>query len=160
MTSERKEQWGGYNQWRETAQSLVDNRPITTDRLQHSLQLTGILSNPPYIPREQLPGLQAEVGRHEPHLALDGGAGLGDDSLTAICAGAAAMLLPGGFLALETAGGEQAHAVAALLRGMDGPREANVADSTSDAQGGYAFRDVRVVKDLRGVDRFVTCYRC
>jgi release factor glutamine methyltransferase len=41
----------------------------------------GIVSNPPYIPREQMAGLQAEVGRHEPTLALDGGEGPGLDSL-------------------------------------------------------------------------------
>ncbi len=32
-----------------------------------------IVSNPPYIPTEELPGLQREVQR-EPHMALDGGA--------------------------------------------------------------------------------------
>lgn len=41
----------------------------------------GIVSNPPYIPRQQMAGLQAEVGRHEPTLALDGGEGPGLDSL-------------------------------------------------------------------------------
>jgi release factor glutamine methyltransferase len=44
-------------------------------------QLGGILSNPPYIPREQMAGLQAEVGQHEPWSALDGGEGPGMDSL-------------------------------------------------------------------------------
>jgi release factor glutamine methyltransferase len=32
-----------------------------------------IVSNPPYIPREDLASLQPEVSRHEPRLALDGG---------------------------------------------------------------------------------------
>jgi release factor glutamine methyltransferase len=40
-----------------------------------------VLSNPPYIPAVQMPGLQAEVGRHEPWSALDGGPGDGLDSL-------------------------------------------------------------------------------
>jgi release factor glutamine methyltransferase len=45
-------------------------------------QLGGVVSNPPYIPRSQIQaGLQAEVGRHEPMSALDGGAGPGMDSL-------------------------------------------------------------------------------
>lgn len=44
-------------------------------------QLGGILSNPPYIPRVQMDGLQAEVGRHEPWSALDGGPESGLDSL-------------------------------------------------------------------------------
>eukprot|EP00878_Enallax_costatus_P033957 GHUV01037549.1.p1 GENE.GHUV01037549.1~~GHUV01037549.1.p1 ORF type:complete len:302 (+),score=68.24 GHUV01037549.1:1074-1979(+) len=43
--------------------------------------LGGILSNPPYIPRVQMEGLQAEVGRHEPWNALDGGPQAGLDSL-------------------------------------------------------------------------------
>lgn len=44
--------------------------------------LGGVLSNPPYIPRSQIDeGLQAEVGRHEPLSALDGGPGEGMDSL-------------------------------------------------------------------------------
>jgi len=48
--------------------------------------------------------LQAEVGQHEPWLALNGGHGSGLDSLTLICQGAFPMLQPGGFLALETTG--------------------------------------------------------
>lgn len=44
-------------------------------------QLGGILSNPPYIPRVQMDSLQAEVQRHEPWSALDGGPDLGLDSL-------------------------------------------------------------------------------
>lgn len=63
--------------------------------------LGGILSNPPYIPQVQMAGLQAEVGLHEPHTALDGGPGPGLDSLQPICEQAAAALLPGGFIALE-----------------------------------------------------------
>ena len=50
-----------------------------------------------------------QVRAHEPLLALDGGGGPGTDALDAVCRGAAALLRPGGFLALETAGGEQAH---------------------------------------------------
>lgn len=48
--------------------------------------------------------LQKEVGQFEPWLALDGGQGLGFDSLTPICSGAARQLRAGGFLALETTG--------------------------------------------------------
>lgn len=33
-----------------------------------------IVSNPPYIPTADIAGLEPEVVRHEPHLALDGGA--------------------------------------------------------------------------------------
>lgn len=44
-------------------------------------RLGGVLSNPPYIPRVQMAGLQAEVKQHEPWTALDGGPDLGLDSL-------------------------------------------------------------------------------
>ena len=46
---------------------------------------------------------------YEPWLALDGGLGLGLDSLALICQGAEDMLQPGGFLALETTGRVCAH---------------------------------------------------
>ena len=34
-----------------------------------------IIGNPPYIPAENLPTLQAEIRDHEPRVAVDGGAG-------------------------------------------------------------------------------------
>lgn len=63
-------------------------------------KLSGIVSNPPYIPRCKIPGLQAEVGRHEPILALDGGES-GMEDLLHLCRGLAAALEPGGFFAFE-----------------------------------------------------------
>jgi release factor glutamine methyltransferase len=36
-------------------------------------RLSGMVSNPPYIPSQTVLNLQPEVTRHEPHLALDGG---------------------------------------------------------------------------------------
>ncbi|CAN0857607.1 Release factor glutamine methyltransferase [Linum grandiflorum] len=63
-------------------------------------KLSGVVSNPPYIPSNNMPRLQAEVGRHEPSLALDGGDS-GMDCLLQLCTGAATMLKPGGFFALE-----------------------------------------------------------
>ena len=63
-------------------------------------KLAGIVSNPPYIPSDNLPGLQAEVGRHELRLALDGGLD-GMDDLLHLCNGAALMLRPGGFFIFE-----------------------------------------------------------
>ena len=64
-------------------------------------RLGGLVSNPPYIPRVQMSGLQREVGAHEPTSALDGGEGPGMDSLAVICEQAVHRLIPGGFLALE-----------------------------------------------------------
>ena len=63
-------------------------------------RVAGLVSNPPYIPSGHIGGLQAEVGRHEPILALDGGEdGLAD--LLHLCNGAASMLKSGGFFAFE-----------------------------------------------------------
>nr|POE71265.1 release factor glutamine methyltransferase [Quercus suber] len=63
-------------------------------------KLASIVSNPPYIPSDNIPGLQAEVGRHEPRLALDGGLN-GMDELLHLCNGAALMLRLGGFFIFE-----------------------------------------------------------
>ncbi|MFD0957834.1 peptide chain release factor N(5)-glutamine methyltransferase [Paenibacillus chungangensis] len=38
------------------------------------VSIDALVSNPPYIPAADLPGLQREVREFEPHLALDGGA--------------------------------------------------------------------------------------
>ena len=57
-------------------------------------QLVVLLINPPYIPSNYISGLQAEVAKHEPRLALDGGAD-GMDDLLHLCHGATSMLKPG-----------------------------------------------------------------
>lgn len=59
-----------------------------------------ILSNPPYIAREDLDRLPVGVRQYEPILALDGGAG-GYAVLDRIIAGAGEFLHPGGHLILE-----------------------------------------------------------
>ena len=117
--------------------------------------LAGIVSNPPYISSDLLEGLQREVGLYEPELALGGGEGLGIDALAPICIGAVDMLQPGGFLAIETAGGEQAEYVAQLLQHM----QSGGSGVGGGGEGSLAFEDVRVRRDLRGVDRFVTATR-
>jgi len=58
-----------------------------------------LVSNPPYVPTGELPGLSREV-RREPRLALDGGPD-GLALLRPIVSGAAARLLPGGRLLVE-----------------------------------------------------------
>lgn len=63
-------------------------------------KLAGLVSNPPYIPSDNILGLQAEVGRHEPRLALDGGVD-GTDDLVHLCKLAASFLKPGGYFAFE-----------------------------------------------------------
>ncbi|HWV38297.1 MAG TPA: peptide chain release factor N(5)-glutamine methyltransferase [Vulgatibacter sp.] len=72
-----------------------------------------VVSNPPYVPSGELPGLSREV-RREPHLALDGG-GDGLDVVRRIVGGAGRHLVPGGRVALELSLG-QAEVVVGLLR--------------------------------------------
>ncbi|MCA3279877.1 MAG: peptide chain release factor N(5)-glutamine methyltransferase [Roseomonas sp.] len=71
-----------------------------------------ILTNPPYIESAAIPGLMAEVARHEPASALDGGA----DGLSAyryIITDLPRLLAPRGVAVLELGAGQQA-AVEAL----------------------------------------------
>ncbi len=93
-----------------------------------------IVSNPPYIKREEIETLMDEVRLHEPYMALDGH----EDGLyfyRRIAEEAPKHLRAGGGLFLEI-GWDQGESVSELLR----------------AQG---FVDVKVVKDLAGLDRVV-----
>lgn len=72
-----------------------------------------IVSNPPYIPQDQIPGLMPEVSRHEPRLALDGGAD-GLDCYRQLAPQLAARLAPGGHALLEVGQGQAAEAAAIL----------------------------------------------
>ncbi len=92
-----------------------------------------IVSNPPYIPRPELPTLQAEV-LFEPRMALDGGED-GLDFYRRIAREAPAHLVRGGQLMLEI-GSPQAGDVCALL-----------------SENGLTR--LRVVRDLAGLDRVV-----
>lgn len=93
-----------------------------------------IVSNPPYIPRGELSGLQREV-RFEPVLALDGGED-GLDFYRRIAAGAGEHLNPGGAIYLEAGDGEAA-AVLTLLK-----------EHLPCTQAG-------TIRDLNGIDRVV-----
>lgn len=59
-----------------------------------------IVSNPPYVPADELPELQADVRDHEPAAALDGGPD-GLDVIRRIIATAPSYLNPGGWLLFE-----------------------------------------------------------
>lgn len=59
-----------------------------------------ILSNPPYIRSDEIHGLQPEIVRYEPRLALDGGPD-GFDSIREIVGSAHRLLKPHGYLILE-----------------------------------------------------------
>ena len=71
-----------------------------------------VVSNPPYIRRDVIPDLAAEVRDHDPVLALDGGAD-GLDAVRSILAAAPGYLRAGGWLALE-GGFDQTEAVMEL----------------------------------------------
>ena len=71
-----------------------------------------VISNPPYIPTEEIPRLAPEVAHHEPRLALDGGS----DGLSCYRAivGFLPKILASGGIALLEVGKGQADAVAHL----------------------------------------------
>lgn len=97
-----------------------------------------IVSNPPYIAADAMPGLAPEVRDWEPHLALTpGGDGLGPYRI--IARDAPSRLMPGGRLLVEI-GPTQGAAVAALFA----------------AQG---LQEIRVLPDMDGRDRVVVAVK-
>ncbi len=99
-----------------------------------------VVSNPPYIPSGDIEGLEPEVSRHEPRLALDGGPD-GLDAYRVLAPEILRVLKPGGRFAVEI-GHDQSKAVEALFRAAG-------AAEVSTAQD-LAQRD-RVVQGLRPV---------
>ncbi|MGX9961863.1 peptide chain release factor N(5)-glutamine methyltransferase [Roseomonas sp. F4] len=73
-----------------------------------------VLSNPPYIETATIQDLMPEVARHEPALALDGGAD-GLDAYRMLTAALPGLLAPGGVAVLELGQGQRA-AVESLAR--------------------------------------------
>ena len=94
-----------------------------------------VVSNPPYIPTGDIPGLDLEVREHDPHLALDGGPD-GLQPYRDLAPEIARILRPEGVFAVEI-GWDQGAQVKALF----------------EAAG---FTGVKVVKDLGDRDRVVT----
>ena len=77
-----------------------------------------ILSNPPYIPHEDLETLPAGVRNYEPHLALDGGPG-GFVVFDRLVADAGNYLVPGGYLILEIGAPQHEPARKRILAGAE-----------------------------------------
>jgi release factor glutamine methyltransferase len=102
-------------------------------------RVSGMVSNPPYIPSSTVLTLQPEVLKHEPHLALDGGLD-GLDCIRHLAETAPDYLESGGVWLVEMMAG-QAEAVAEIL----------------ENQGSYC--QVQIFADLAGVDRFALAYR-
>ena len=94
-----------------------------------------VVANPPYIPSNDIAGLEPEVRNYEPRLALDGGAD-GLDAYRELAPQIISVLRPGGLFAVEVGVG-QAGAVRALF-------------DQAGAEG------LRVVQDLTARDRVVT----
>jgi len=80
-----------------------------------------IVSNPPYIVEAEIDGLEPEVARFEPRMALSGGES-GLDCIGRIIDAAPDFLHPGGWLFMEI-GAAQKAAVEHLLRASHGPFE-------------------------------------
>ncbi|MVP02589.1 peptide chain release factor N(5)-glutamine methyltransferase [Paenibacillus lutrae] len=103
--------------------------------IDRGLAIDILVSNPPYIPAGDAPGLQPEVRDYEPHLALFGG----DDGLDLyrrLCGQIPMLAKQPKLVGLEV-GIYQAGAVADMLR----------------AAGDWS--EIRFVKDLAGIDRHV-----
>ncbi|HLO74871.1 MAG TPA: peptide chain release factor N(5)-glutamine methyltransferase [Magnetospirillum sp.] len=93
-----------------------------------------IVSNPPYIPDQDIDGLEPEVAAYEPRLALAGGAD-GLECYRQLVPQIARLLVTGGLAAVEVGAG-QAASVAELFRAA-------------------GLREVALERDLGGVDRCV-----
>lgn len=77
-------------------------------------QLHVVISNPPYINHDDIPGLMPEVSEFEPHMALDGG-GEGLDLIVRLISQAADALAGEGLLIFEHGHGQRA----AIMRSLD-----------------------------------------
>lgn len=93
-----------------------------------------IVCNPPYIPHDDIAGLDVSVRDYEPHLALDGGRD-GLDFYRAVCDKWRQCLRTGGRLYFEVGVG-QADPVLRLMRAV-------------------GFGDIQVVSDTGGIPRVV-----
>ena len=98
-----------------------------------------IVSNPPYIPKGDIKGLDVSVRDYEPSLALDGGED-GLDFYRAISEKWKCVLSPGGRLFFEV-GIHQADSVSQILR----------------EQG---FSEIQIIQDLNDIPRVVSGTRC
>jgi release factor glutamine methyltransferase len=100
--------------------------------------VSGICSNPPYIPTDTIQTLQPEVLNHEPHLALDGGA-TGLDAIRHLVQQAQFYLCSGGLLLMECMAG-QGEAIATLMEAQH-------------------YHTIQIHPDLAGHDRFVQGFK-
>ena len=102
-------------------------------------KVSGMVSNPPYIPSATLKQLQPEVVKHEPHLALDGGND-GLECIRHLVHTAPDYLVSGGIWLVEMMAG-QAEAVKELL------------------EVSKSYTDIAIYPDFAGIERFALAYR-
>jgi release factor glutamine methyltransferase len=102
-------------------------------------KITGMVSNPPYIPSNMIPDLQIEVSKHEPHVALDGGQD-GLDSIRYLIETAPLYLISGGIWLIEFMAG-QGQQISELLTN----------------NGNY--NQIQIISDLADFDRYALAYR-
>jgi release factor glutamine methyltransferase len=99
-----------------------------------------ILSNPPYIPAEEVPGLMPEVRLYEPHMALSPGAEVdGTEIHKRLLEGSFSLLNPGGWIALEVGEGQ--------------------ADTVYLFAQQYGYKQIEVRRDYGGIKRVVAAQR-
>lgn len=103
-------------------------------------KVSGMVSNPPYIPTQAIALLEPEVANHEPHLALDGGFD-GLDCIRYLVENSPIYLVSGGIWLIETMAG-QAEIVSKLLEEQK------------------SYHRIQIFSDLAGIERFVLAYRC
>lgn len=102
-------------------------------------KVSGLISNPPYIPTKILSQLQPEVRYHEPYLALDGGKD-GLEVIRYLVDSAPNYLQSGGIWLIEMMAG-QGKSVVKLLK------------DSSD------YHSIEILSDLAGMQRFALAYR-
>jgi len=110
--------------------------PLSQLNLQN--KLTGMVSNPPYIPSNEVLSLQPEVTDHEPHSALDGGKD-GLDDIRELVNTAPEYLISGGFWIIEMMAG-QSQMVRSLL------------------QTNGKYKNIQTHQDYSGIERFVSAH--
>jgi release factor glutamine methyltransferase len=97
-----------------------------------------LVSNPPYIRREEMLCLEPQVREYEPHLALDGGED-GLEAYLALIEQGTRVLKPGGLIAFEV-GFDQGQAVVELLQKN-------------------SYQNIEIKHDLSGHERVVSGFR-
>jgi release factor glutamine methyltransferase len=119
---------------RDSVKFVLCGRPSEAVPEIGSNSLDFVVANPPYIPTDDIPSLEAQVADYEPRMALDGGAD-GLDAYRMLLSELPALMKPGAELLLETGGASQADEVRYLAGG--------------------SFELVKNYSDHRGIRRFL-----